>query len=201
MTKNTAQIVPVGTKDVTFEVISPIVQTYLDRYNFAIRKTAQSVLELAATLLEAQEELGPVDFTIFLREVGFNEDSSTFKKFIAIAKKKHALEPHLEKLPNAWTTIYQLAKLNSDQFEDIANSGLLTPYLTGNAINNMLRASIPNGNSRAENDVFISVQSMPVETQFEFYQALEALCAEYNAPHRLSKPMTKLMADYKQKVA
>jgi len=200
MTKNTAQIVPVGTADNAIQVISPAVQNYLDRYNLAIKKTAQAVLDVACTVFEAKNQLSPVDFTVFLREVGFDEDSSTYKKFIVIADKKQALEPYLEKLPNAWTTIYQLAKLKPDQFEEVANSGMLTPFVTANTINNIVRGGTTD-TAKVETDVFINVKSLCVDTQYEFYRELEILCKKFNASPRLAKPFIKLMADCKQKGA
>ena len=42
------------------------------------------------------------------------------KKFVAIARKKELLEHYVDALPTAWTTIYQLAKLDADEFERLA---------------------------------------------------------------------------------
>jgi hypothetical protein len=189
MTATTLPTVPNG----TCEIITPAVQAYLDRYHTALRKTAQSVLEVAATVLEAKEQLAKSEFAQFLNEVGFDEKSSTYKKFVAIARKKELLEHHVEHLPTAWTTIYQLAKLEPDQFEQVANSGQLSPLMSANQITTIIAGGTSSSSTRTATDVFIAMQELDAAQRVALHDELAAICQRYGVAVRFASSLTKLV--------
>jgi len=189
MTATTLTTVPNG----TLEIITPAVQSYLDRYHTALRKTAQSVLEVAATVLEAKEQLSQPEFAAFLQQVGFDEKSSTYKKFIAIARKKELLEHYVDTLPTAWTTIYQLAKLDADQFEQVRNSGQLNPLMSANQISAIISGGAPANNNRASSDVFIATMDLDTAERIALHSELSALCQRYGVTVRFAPALIKLV--------
>mgnify|MGYP006285709021 CR=1 FL=1 len=196
MTATNLPSVPNGT---ALEIITPAVQGYLDRYHNALRKTAQAILEVAATVLEAKEQLPQPEFAQFLKEVGFDEKSSTYKKFVAIARKKELLERHVDQLPTAWTTIYQLAKLEPDQFEQVANSGQLSPLMGANQINAIIAGgNLPNSN-RPVSDVFIATQELDAAQRVALHNEIAAVCERYGVAVRFGLSLIKLVnADTKE---
>jgi hypothetical protein len=189
MTATTLTSVPNG----TLEIITPAVQSYLDRYHTALRKTAQSVLEVAATVLEAKEQLSQPEFAAFLQQVGFDEKSSTYKKFIAIARKKELLEHYVDTLPTAWTTIYQLAKLDADQFEQVRNSGQLNPLMSANQISAIISGGAPGNNNRAASDVFIATMDLDTAERIALHSELSALCQRYGVTVRFAPALINLV--------
>ena len=189
MTATTLTSVPNG----TLEIITPAVQSYLDRYHTALRKTAQSVLEVAATVLEAKEQLSQPEFAAFLQQVGFDEKSSTYKKFIAIARKKELLEHYVDTLPTAWTTIYQLAKLDADQFEQVRNSGQLNPLMSANQISAIISGGAPANNNHASSDVFIATMDLDTPERLALHSELSALCQRYGVTVRFAPALIKLV--------
>ena len=44
----------------------------------------------------------------------------------------------IERLPNTWTTIYQLAKLDTDDFVTVTRSNVLTPFMTAKELSSAL---------------------------------------------------------------
>ncbi len=189
MTATTLTTVPNG----TYEIITPTVQVYLDRYHTALRRTAQSVLEVAATVLEAKEQLAKAEFELFLQEVGFDEKSSTFKKFIAIARKKELLEHYVNDLPSAWTTIYQLAKLEPDEFEQVAASGQLNPLMSANQITAIISGGAAANSNRVASDVFITTQELDTPKRLALHSELTELCQRYGVAVRFASALIKLI--------
>jgi hypothetical protein len=165
----------------------------LDRYNTALRKTAQSVLDVAATVLEAKEELTKPEFDAFLQQVGFDEKSSTYKKFVAIARKKELLEHYVDALPTAWTTIYQLAKLDADEFEQVANSGQLNPLMSANQISTIISGGTPANNNRATSDVFIATMDLDSVERIALHNEVTKLCQRYGVTVRFAPALIKLV--------
>jgi len=182
--------VPTGTSP---EILAPAVQGYLDRYHSALRKTAQSILEVASTVLEAKEQLTKTEFAQFLQQLGFDERSSTYKKFVAIARKKELLEHHVEHLPTAWTTIYQLAKLEPDQFEQVANSGQLSPLMSANQITTIIAGGTSSSSTRTATDVFIAMQELDAAQRVALHDELAAICQRYGVAVRFASSLTKLV--------
>ena len=191
MTATTLTTVPNG----TLEILTPAVQSYLDRYHTALRKTAQSVLDVAATVLEAKEELTQPEFAQFLQEVGFDEKSSTYKKFVAIARKKELLEHHVDALPTAWTTIYQLAKLDADQFEQVANSGQLNPLMSANQITTIISGGAAANCNRPASDVFITTQDLDTAERVALHSEVKELCQRYGVSVRFAPSLIKLVGE------
>lgn len=177
----------------TLEIITPAVQGYLDRYHTALRKTAQSVLDVAATVLEAKEELSKHEFEAFLQQVGFDEKSSTYKKFVAIARKKELLEHYVDMLPTAWTTIYQLAKLDADEFEQVTKSGQLNPLMSANQITTIISGGAVANNNRPASDVFITTLDLDTAARIALHSEVTELCQRYGVTVRFAPALIKLI--------
>ena len=119
--------VPNGT-----ETLSAEVAHYVDRYRGFARQTADGIIGLATTLVEAEEKLSTAEFKIFCELVGIPKGGPVYKKFTKIGEAATRFEPYMEKLPSNWTTVYKLAALPPDKFDHVAQS--LTPFITAREI-------------------------------------------------------------------
>lgn len=130
------------------QVINARVIQYVDRYQGFARKTAQSLIALAGTLVEAQAALTPQDFEEFCQLVRLEKGSSTYKKMMIIGKAAGRFEPVIDQLPNAWTVLYELAKLKPEPFEQLVTGQQLHPLMTGQEVkqltSNEVSVSSPN---------------------------------------------------------
>ena len=79
-TKTTATVVTPVFQNGKATVIAPQVTVYVERYQMFARKTAESIIGLATTLLEAEQELNGVDFALFCDEVGLKKGDTTYSK-------------------------------------------------------------------------------------------------------------------------
>ena len=165
------QTFPNGNSD-----IKPEILTFIDRYHTFLRKTAESILGLAETLVQAEAELNAVDFLIFCDNVGIVNPSPTYSKLKLIGENSDRFRPFLDRLPNTWTTIYKLAKLEANQFARI--SDCLSPFITSKEIDEQMGVSRSSGAAQTY-DFKIALGFLDVESKAEIYEALLALKSRF----------------------
>lgn len=157
--------------------VNPQIETYVNRYQTFLKKTAEAVLGLAQTLLEAKSALNGVDFHIFCEQIGTPEGSPTYSKLLKIADNAARFKPFMDRLPNTWTTIYKLAKLTPEKFERV--SADLTPFITAREINELVGDEKEDRHSQ-HYDVRLSFEDMTPEQKVTIYEELDRLKSEYS---------------------
>ena len=96
-----------------------LVGKYVAQFNTFGRKSAEGVIGMGQTVLEAKEKLEDEnEFRRFCNRIRFENGSSAIRKLIQIGKKADLLNRHLERLPSSWTTLYQMSQLTEEQLED-----------------------------------------------------------------------------------
>ena len=55
---------------------------------------------------------------------------STARKLRVIGQSLPKLQPFLSVIPNTWTTLYELARLEEEDFRTVVDSGVLHPFVT-----------------------------------------------------------------------
>jgi hypothetical protein len=158
------------------ELITPQITGYVNRYQTFLRKTAESIVGLATTVLEAEESLNKVDFKIFCSQVGLDTNSPTFSKLKKIGENAARFNPYLDRLPSSWTTIYKLAKMTVNDFQQVTEE--LTPFMTANEIDRLTGStSKPKGASNT--DIFIDLSALDLNTKAKCYEDLCELSKRY----------------------
>ncbi len=155
--------------------IKPEIQNFINRYQSSLRKTAESILGLSETLVQAERKLNAVDFLIFCQKVGLEKGSPTYSKLKKIGEKSERFRPFVDRLPNTWTTIYKLSKLEPDQFSRVSAS--LTPFITSTEIDEQIGI---NPNVKTVYDFKISAESLDGESKAKFYDSLLSLKEQFN---------------------
>lgn len=101
------------------------------KFNGYAKKTAESVLEMARVVSDMKAQDDKSEFEKFCGLIGYKSDSSTIRKFIQIGSKYDQLFAKVDKLPNTWTTVYQIALLSDDKFASKIEEGVINPRLAG----------------------------------------------------------------------
>jgi hypothetical protein len=112
--------------------------------------------------------------------------SSTVRKLIRIGRVSPRLKRHLDRLPNAWTTLYELAKLKSDQFERLLASDALHPLATWEELKVALGRrdkDRKNGGNHVSLPFRFDLSNLPATRQKAFVDRLRALCREFKVWH------------------
>ena len=97
------------------------VTALVDRFDVLKKKTAACLIELGSVVYDAKTSLEGTQLDEFCNRVGLGKDSSTFRKMLEVGRKAVRLKPIAEKLPPNWTTLYELATFDDNQFERAAN--------------------------------------------------------------------------------
>jgi hypothetical protein len=102
------------------------------------RKTAKATLEMCRTTYEAYKTLNESEFASFCVDIGYDDNSSTIRKFIAIGKVYPRLIDYADQLPAAWTSIYLLTQIPADDFERCIEKGFQLNRLTGGELKQLV---------------------------------------------------------------
>jgi len=177
-------------------VISTIVCDYVNKYRTFARKTAEAVIELSATMIEAKSELSDLDFAVFCKEVGLQKGDSTYKKLMKIGEHATRFRPFVNSLPNSWTTLYKLTGLSSDKFDRLAKTGALKPFMTAKEIDQETGDS-KSQNPRIKSDVIISFENMDTAKKAKVHQVLEKISKKYSFQLKTTTNLLNEIAEMK----
>ena len=75
-------------------------------------------------------ELNQSDMDYFCFSVGLREEGSNFRKFKRIGDCADQFRHYLDKLPDSYTVLYEIATLDSDLFEQLMNNNEIHSYVT-----------------------------------------------------------------------
>jgi hypothetical protein len=159
------------------------------RYRAAAKKSSGATIAMATTILQAERELTGGPLTKFYSAVGLDPNSSTVRKLKKIGQVSPRLRLHLARLPNAWTTLYEVAQLKSDEFERLLASDALHPLATWDE----LTTALGRGIKKAEDHRGITLPlrfrlgTLPESRRREFVDRLIDLCFDFKVPWQPSK--------------
>ena len=138
---------------------SEAVKSLAEQYRKFAKASGEDILGLAETVYIANRELNLRFLEEFYQEVGLDPKGTTARKLKEIGEKLTRFQPYLEKLPNTWTTIYVLAKMDDHEFQRVADSGVLHPFVTLKAIEDVVRSKNPERKSTPSTSSSISTRS------------------------------------------
>ena len=116
-------LVPNGTSDSLFDSL-------VERYRTFAKKSAENIIQLAETLVEAKAKLSGMQLHDFCQAVGLDQNGSKFRKLLTIGQEASRFEPYVDRLPTNWTTIYKLASLDGTVFDRVAKDARFAPMMT-----------------------------------------------------------------------
>lgn len=114
----------------SFDVMTPQVAQYVERYHTFLTKTVESILELGKVVFEADKELVGADKQAFCQAIKLNDQDSTYKKLKQIGSAYNELMKYKDRLPSNWTTIYQLALVVGARLDSLVEKNVLSPNVT-----------------------------------------------------------------------
>jgi hypothetical protein len=181
-------------------ITTKTVSQYVDRYKSYAKKTAEAIIGISTTLVEAKAVLKKKQFTEFRRQVQISR--SMFKKMGVIGKAAPRLLPHLDRLPNAWTNLYELARLDPADFNNIMSE--ITPSITARMIKEKLgctnhkpkdvaaqvgSVTIPLGEIAAEKRQLLMQELTALQQKYSFkLKGLPALLAANDSDVAIERP-------------
>jgi hypothetical protein len=178
--------------------VSASVAKYVDRYNAQLCKSADAIISLGETLVEAKEKLNKEEFKTFLEQTALNKNKSTYSKLIKIGENAPRLRPYVNNLPQNWTTIYALSKLEADQFEKVVPN--LSAYSTAKDIAYLTEAKLEQ-KEHFSADLTISLINLDLDTKQKIVTAIEDLKTQHKFKLKISSQLDAELNPEPAKVA
>jgi hypothetical protein len=96
----------------------------IEQYQNSTKSAIEQILNMGVAVNEINkqfksEQLNKYDVNYFCMSVGISHKSSTFRKYDAIGKNADKFKMYMNKLPTAFSVLYEIATLESDLFEEI----------------------------------------------------------------------------------
>ncbi len=172
-------------------VQSKKVSSLVNEYSLCITKTAASILELASVVHRANSELSKQEYALFLREIKADKSKVSFLiKLNCIAKKASRFVAIQEKLPAAYTTLYDLSKLTDEEFERAQSEDLITPNLTAAKLSKF-KFKAPKVSTITSDKVTLTLKSSSASFH-KVLQKIQTLCAANDIELKSSFDLTIL---------
>ena len=77
-----------------------------------------------------------------------------------IGKEASCFQPFLDRLPNNWTTLYKLAKLEAHVFDRVTNDPLFAPMMTASDVDDIIAGLAEHNSNRLSRDLIIALRSL-----------------------------------------
>lgn len=89
------------------------IDNYVREIKSILQASASATLELATVVHSAKRDLDTTEFTALAERTGWSP--ATFSKLITIDQNRQMLSEYIDRLPSAWTVLYRLAQLSTEQ--------------------------------------------------------------------------------------
>ena len=180
-----SNIIPVEVvNDNIYEVLTPKVQRYVSDYMLHYAACADAILSLAETCYEAKDKLTTPEFKQFSKEVRLDSSNATLSKYLKIGAASARFRKIENRLPSAWTVLYNLACLDKNDFDKVL------PVIS----NDMTAKDIREALGKTNNSVPLFVPDMTINLSQKgsarkrlIYFEFESLAVKYNFTITLSK--------------
>lgn len=112
-----------------------VTDEYILKYQTATSNAVESILNMGLAVKEVyykskNGELDSNDLQYFCETVGLDPKSSTFRKYKCIGEKSHIFKQYLDKMPQSFSVLYEIATLDADTFDRMYVNGSTSPTIT-----------------------------------------------------------------------
>ena len=114
------------------------------KYNQFAKKFALTVIELAVFMRETKQDfvnkkIPENVFQVFCHEIAIKSDSSTYRKYESIANNAEKLRVYQDRLPDNYTTIYNICTLKKDEYAAFEHEILMSDVPITNSVVNKFK--------------------------------------------------------------
>lgn len=184
MRSKMSNIIPIEVvNDNICEIITPKVQRYVSDYMLHYAACANAVLSLAETCSNAKTNLDKTEFKQFVKEVNLDRSNATLSKYLKIGAACVRLRKIEDRLPSAWTVLYDLACLDVNDFTKVLP--IISNDMTAKDIREIL-GKTNNSVPLVVPDMTIDLSNKLTPRKREIYFELQAIAIKYKFSIKLS---------------
>jgi hypothetical protein len=186
-------VVPNGTP---LRAVNEPLVPYIEQYKQFAKVGAEGIIDQCFTLVKAEDDLSKKNFRRFCEELKLSPESSTYRKLKKIGEAADRLKGVADRVPNSWTTLYQLAKLEREVFDRVLTSGQLHPAMTAQE----LAVAISGQKDISVHYVVrIDLDKVTDGIRIEALSKMKELAASYGAKIDASKPLDALEREWTER--
>ncbi|QWD29521.1 hypothetical protein G6682_05740 [Polynucleobacter paneuropaeus] len=98
-----------------------LTEEYIHKFQYSTRTAIEHVLSMGEAVLGVYKksksgELNECDLDYFCQSVGLSRKSPMFRKYKQIGENAHDFRKHIDRMPSAFSTVYELTTLDPDAF-------------------------------------------------------------------------------------
>jgi hypothetical protein len=134
---------------------------FIEQYRQSTKGAIEQILNMGTAVKDIYEkykanELNKYDLNYFCMSVGINQKSSTFRKYEAIGKNADRFLQHMDKMPSAFSVLYEIATLDADTFEKVIIKNEFGRNLTLKQIRMLSNkpCAVPNKNKNSQSPIY-----------------------------------------------
>lgn len=147
-----------------------IVKTLIEKYLSDARSTVEHTLNMSETVLAMHEKtrnglLKETDLDFFCLSVGLDKKGSTFRKFICIGAYADKFRQIIDRLPSAYTTLYEITTLEPEKFEWMLAHDMVKPNLTLKEVKMLTNKVVNAPPSNSKSSVIVTFELNTLDKQ------------------------------------
>lgn len=171
--------------------LSPNAQSYAAQIMSLAKSGTENTIDMCEVFFQAKNSLGD-EFATLCAAINYDVQSATIKKYVLIGENADKFRQYIDRIPSAWTTLYQLTQLSDDQFHQLMEHGKITPLSTGEEIKLLANESKPKPKPKPPASIKLLIDdSMSRDSINALISELEALGIEYKFQMELSSATNK----------
>jgi len=122
-------------------------EEYIHKFRYSTRTAIEHVLSMGEAVLGVYKksksgELNECDLDYFCQSVGLNRKSPMFRKYKQIGENAPDFRKHIDRMPSAFSTVYELATLEPDTFYAVLGNSQFNSGSTHKQIQQMANKNI-----------------------------------------------------------
>jgi hypothetical protein len=142
--ENTTKLEKVELETVLDQSTSAEIEQYTQQFLSLAKTSTENTVAMCEVLHKAKQAFKEKDtknvlFTELCKSIGYDKGANdpTIKKFLRIGESAERFRPYLDRLPNSWTTLYEITQLDEELFNQAIEEGAINIKMLGKEVRSL----------------------------------------------------------------
>lgn len=137
--------------------LAPEIQRYTQEFLSFAKASTENTIAMCELLNRAKVEFKQKEqnsknkmFNTLCETIGYPKGANdpTIKKYVKIGEAAERFKPYIDRLPNSWTTLYEITQLDGKTFEDAIENGTINIKMIGREVKSLKQLNNPNATKK-----------------------------------------------------
>lgn len=126
--------------------LPPEIQQYTQEFLSFAKASTENTISMCELLNRAKVEFRDKEqnnknklFNMLCESIGYPKGANdpTIKKYVRIGESAERFKPYIDRLPNSWTTLYEITQLDSNTFDEAIENGTINIKMIGRDVKSL----------------------------------------------------------------